>query len=168
MGGSSKKDFLKLIWNSGLQRHVAIVQSLSCVWLSATAWTATCHTSLSFTISCSLLILMSLESVMPSNYLIHCWPFSSCLQSFQASGSFPMSWLFISGAQSIEASALASVLPMNIQDLFPFELNGLISVQSKGLSRIFSNTTVQKNKFFFSQPSLWSNSHFHTWQLGKP
>ena len=82
-------------------------------------------------------------------------PFSSCLQSFSSSGSFLMSWLFASGGQSIGASASASVLPVNIQDWFPFRLTGLISLQSKGLSRVFSNTTVQKHQFFDAQPSLW-------------
>ena len=94
--------------------------------------------------------------------------FSSCLQSLPASGSFPMSQLFASGAQSVGASALASVLPMNIQDWFPSGLTGLISFQSKGLSRVFSNTTVQKHQSFSIQPSLWSNSHIHTWLLEKP
>ena len=90
--------------------------------------------------------------------------FSSCLQSFPASGSsFPMSWLFSSGGQSIRASISASVLPMNIQDWFPLGLTGLISLQSKGLSRVFSNTTVQKHQFFSGQLSLWSNSHTHTY-----
>ena len=95
-------------------------------------------------------------------------PFSSCLQSFPASGSFPVSQFFISGSQSIGASASASVLPMNIQDWFPLRLTGLNSLQSKGLSRVFSKTTVQKHKFFGSQPSLWSNSHIPTWLLEKP
>ena len=95
-------------------------------------------------------------------------PFSSCLQSFPASGSFLMSWLFISGGQSIGASASALVLPMNIQDWFPLGWTGWTSLQSKGLSRVFSNTTVQKHQFFDYQPSLWSNSHIHTWQLEKP
>ena len=81
---------------------------------------------------------------MPSNHLIFCHPFSSCLESFPASGSFQMSWLFPSGGQSIGVSASASVLPMNIQDWFPLGWTGLISLQSKGFSRIFSNTTVQK------------------------
>ena len=93
-------------------------------------------------------------------------PFSSCLPSFPASGSFPMSQFFASGGQSIEASAW--VLPINIQDSFPLELTGSISLQSKGLSRVFSNTTVQKHQFFGTQPSLWSNSHIHTWLLEKP
>ena len=95
-------------------------------------------------------------------------PFSSCLQSFPASGSFPMSWFFTSGSQSVGASASASVLPMNIQDWFPLGLTGLITLQSKGFSRVFSNTTVQKHQFFSAQPSLWSNSHIHTWLLEKP
>ena len=93
-------------------------------------------------------------------------PFSSCLKSFPVSGSFPMSWrLFVSGSQSIWASASSSVLPMNIQDEFPLELIGLISLQSKGLSRVFSNTTVQKHQFLGFQLSLWYNSHIHTWLL---
>ena len=95
-------------------------------------------------------------------------PFSSCLQSFLASGSFPMSQFFTSGGQSIGVSALASVLPINIQDWFPLRLPTWISLQSKGLSRVFSNTTVQKHQFFGAQLSLWSNSHIHLWQLGKP
>ena len=86
-------------------------------------------------------------------------PFSSCLQSFPASGSFPMSQFFPSGGQSTGASASISVLPMNIQDWFPLGLTCLISLQSKGLSRVSSNTTVQKNQFFSAQLSLWSNSH---------
>ena len=96
-------------------------------------------------------------------------PFSSHLQSFPASGSFPMSKLFASGGQSIGASASASVLPMNIQDWFPWGLTSLISLQSEGLSRVFSNTTVQKHQFFFStQLSLCSNSDIHIWLLEKP
>ena len=95
-------------------------------------------------------------------------PFSSCLQSFPASGSFQMSQFFASGGQSIGASASASVLPMNIQDWFPLGLTGWISLQSKGLSSVFSNTTVQKHQFFSTQLSWWSNSHIHTWVLEKP
>ena len=86
-------------------------------------------------------------------------PFSSSLQSFPASGSFLTNQLFTSGGQSIGASAWASVLPMNIQDWFPLGLTGLISLQSKGLSRVFSNTTAQKHQLFGTQPSLWFNSH---------
>ena len=94
--------------------------------------------------------------------------FSSCLQSFPASGSFLMSQLFSSDSQSIGASTSASVLLMNIQDWFPLRLTGLISLQSKGLSRVFSNITIQKHQFFSAQLSLWSNSHIHTWLLEKP
>ena len=94
-------------------------------------------------------------------------PFSSCLQSFPASGSFPMSWLFTSGGQSIWGSASALVLPMNIQDSFPLGLTGLISLLSMGLSRVFSSITVCKHQFLDTQPSLWSNCHIHTWLLEK-
>ena len=94
--------------------------------------------------------------------------FSSCLQSFPASGSFQMSQFFTSGGQCIGASASASVLPMNVQGWFLLGLTDLISLQSKGLSRVFSSTTVQKFQFFGAQPSLWSNSHIHTWLLEKP
>ena len=93
---------------------------------------------------------------------------SSCPQSFPASGSFQMSQLFTSGGQSIGVSASVSVLPMNIQDWFPLGWTGWISLQSNGLSRVFSNTTVQKHQFFGTQFSLWSNSHIHTWLLEKP
>ena len=103
----------------------------------------------------SLLKLMSIESVMPSNHLILCHPpFSSCLQSFAASESFPMTQFFTSGGQSIGASASTSVLPINTQDWSPLGLTDLISLQSKGLSRILSNTTVQKHQFFGTQLSL--------------
>ena len=95
-------------------------------------------------------------------------PFSSCPQSLRASGSFPMSQLFSWGGQSIRVSALASVLPMNTQDWSLLGWTGWISLQSKGLSRVFSNTTVQKYQFFGAQPSSQSNSHIHTWPLEKP
>ena len=94
--------------------------------------------------------------------------FSSCPQSFLAPGSFQMSQLFVSGSQSTEVSATTSVLPMNTQDLSPLGWTGWISLLSKGLSRVFSNTTVQKNQFFGAQPSSQSNSHIHTWPLEKP
>ena len=95
-------------------------------------------------------------------------PFSFCLQSFPALGSFPMSWFFTSGGQNIGASAAASVLPMNIQGWFPLGLTALIFLLSQVLSRVFSSSTVQKHNFFYAQPSLWSNSHIHTWLLEKP
>ena len=94
-------------------------------------------------------------------------PFSSHLQSFPEPGSFQMSQLFSSGGQSVRVSASTSVLPMNTQDWSPLEWTGWISLQSKGLSRVFSNTTVQKHQFFVAQLSLQSNSHIHTWLLEK-
>ena len=94
-------------------------------------------------------------------------PFS-CPQSFPASGSFPMSQLFTSGGQSIGASASTSVLAMNIQDWFPLGLTGLISLQFRECSRVFFSTGSWKHQFFGTQPSLWSNSHIHTWLLEKP
>ena len=93
---------------------------------------------------------------------------SSCPQSLPASGSFPMSQLFTWGGQSTGVSALASFLPKNIQDWSPLEWTGWISLQSKGLSRVFSNTTVQKHQFFCAQLSSQSNFHIHTWPLEKP
>ena len=100
------------------------------------------------------------NTIQPSHLVVPC---SSCLQSFPASGFLSMSWLFASGDQSIGDSASASVLPMNIQDWFPLGWTSLISLQSKGLLRFFSNTTVGKHQFFSTQLSLWSNSHIHTW-----
>ena len=122
-----------------------LVQLLSHVQLFATPWIAAHQASLFITNSQSLLKLMSIKLVMPSNHFIL---FSSCLQSFPPSGSFPMNQLFTSGGQSIGASALASVLPVNILNSFPLGLTGSISFQSKGLSRVFSNTTVQKHQSF--------------------
>ena len=95
-------------------------------------------------------------------------PFSSFPQSFPASGSFPLIWLFTSSGQSIGVSASKSVPPMNTQDWSPLGWTGWISLQSKGLSRVFSNTTVQKHQFFGAQPASQSNSHIHTWPLEKP
>ena len=95
-------------------------------------------------------------------------PFSSCFESFPASGSFPVSQLFTSGGQSIEASASASVLPMNIQDWFPLGLTGLIYLLSKGLSRVFSSITIRKHQFFSTQLFLLSSSHIHSRPLEKP
>ena len=95
-------------------------------------------------------------------------PFSSCPQSLQASGSFPMSQLFAWGGQSIGVSALASVLPKNTQDLSPLGWTGWTSLQSKGFSKVFSNTTVRKHQLFGTQLSSQSNSDIHTWPLEKP
>ena len=130
------------------------VQSLSHVQLFATPWTAAHQAFLSITNSQSLLKLMSIKSVMPSNHLILCGPCSSCLQSFSASGSFQMSQSFASGGQSIGVSASISVLPMDTQDRFPLGWTGWISLQSRRLSRVFFNTIVQKHQFFGTQLSL--------------
>ena len=118
-------------------------------------------------ISQGLLKLMPIESVMPSNHLILCCPLSSCPQSFPASGSFPMSWLFASAGQSTGASASASVLPMNIQGWFPLGLTSW-SPHSPRDSQVFSSTMIRKHQFFGTQPALWSNSHIHIWLLEKP
>ena len=109
--------------------------------------------------------LMSIESVMPSNHLILCHSLLFLPSIFLASGSFPKSWLFASGGQSTGASASATVLPINIQGWFPLGLAGLISLQSKGVSRVFSSTTVWMHQFFGAQLFLLSSSHIHTWLL---
>ena len=156
------------IFNPFSSFQVTSVQSLSCVWLFATPWTRACQASLSITNSQNPPKPMSFVSVMPSNHLILCRPLLLCPQSLPASESFPVSQLFTWGGQSTGASASTSVLPMNTQDLFPLGWTGCISLQSKGLSRVFSNTTVQKHQFFGAQPSSQSNSHIHTWPLEKP
>ena len=142
---------------------ISPVQSLSHVQLFATPWTAAYQVSLSITNSQSLLRLMPIESVMPSNLLSLC-----CLLLFLPS-IFPSIRLFSNeSVLCIRWPASVSVLPMNIQDWSPLGWTGLISLQSKGLSRVFSNTTVQKHQFFGSQLSSQSNSHNHTWLLEKP
>ena len=143
------------------------VQSLSRVRLFVTPWITAHQASLSITNSQSSPKLMCSWWHHPaiSSSVI---PFSSCPQSLPASDSFPMSQLFAWGGQSIGVSALASVLPMNTKDWSPLGWNGWISLQFKGLSRVFSNTTVQKHQFFGTQLSSQSNSHIHTWLLEKP
>ena len=141
------------------------VQSLSHVQLFATPWTAAHQASLSITNS------QSLFKSCPSSWWCHrtisssVIPFSSCLQSFPVSGTFPVSQFFSSGGQMIGVSASASVLPLNIQDWFPLGWTGWISLLSKSPSRVFSNTTVQKHQFFSAHLSWQSNSHIHTWLL---
>ena len=135
-------------------QELGSVQPLSRVQLFATSWTTACWCFLSITSSQSLLKLMSIKSVMPSTISSSVVPFSSCLQSFPASGSFPMSQFFTSGDQNIGVSASAPVLPMNIQDWSPLGWTGWISLQAKELSRVFFNTTVQKHQFFSTQLSL--------------
>ena len=127
------------------------VQSLSRVWLFVIPWIAARRASLSITNSRRSLKLMSIETVMPSNHLNLCHPLSSSLQSFLASGSFPMS---SSSHQVAKVSASMSVFPINIQDWFPLGWTRWISLQSKGLSRVFSNTTVQKHQSFSTHLSL--------------
>ena len=140
-------------------------QSISCVWLFATPWTAAYQASLSITNSWSLSNSCPLSRWCHPTISSSVLPFSSRLLYFPA-GSFPMSQFLASGGQSTRTSA--SVLPMNIQDWFPLGWTGLISLQSKGLSKVFSKTTVQKHQFFDAQLSLQSNSHIHTWLLEKP
>ena len=144
------------------------VQSLSHVQLFVTPRTAACQASLSITSSQSPPYPCPLSRWCHPTILSSVVPFSFCPQSFPASGSFKTSQLFASGGQSIGVSASTSVLPMNIQDWFPLGWTGWISLQFKGPSRVFSNTTVQKHQFFGAQPSLWFNSHIHTWLLEKP
>ena len=165
-----------MIFNHEYNEYFRSVQSLICVQLFATPRIAACQASLSITNSWSSLNLTSIESMMPSSQLIlyhpaissSVFPFSSCPQSLPSSGSFPMSQLFTWGSQSIGVSASVSVLPMNTQDWSPLEWTGWISLHSKGLSRAFSNTTVQKHQFFGPQLSSQSHSHIHTWIKEKP
>ena len=130
------------------------VQSLSHIWLFVTPWTAACQASYPSPTPGACSNSCPLNQGCHPTILSSVVPFLSCLQSFPASASFQMSQSFTSGGQVIEASASASVLPKNIQDWFSLGLTGLISWQSKGLSRVFSNTTVQKHPFFSAQLSL--------------
>ena len=161
-------------WHSQKERNTKMVtqlqsvQSLSRVWLFATPWIEHARPP------CPSQTPRVYSNSCPSNQRCHpaisssVVPFSSCPQSLQTSGSFPMSQHLMWDGQSIGVSATASVLPMNIQDWFPLGWTGQISLQSKGLSRVFSNTTVQKHQFFGAQLSSQSNSHIHTWPLEKP
>ena len=140
-------------------------QSLSHVWLFAT------HGQQHARLPCPSSTLNACSNSCPSSQWCHLVisssviPFSFCLLSFPASGSFLMSQLFTSSGQSIGASVSAPVLPVNILGWSPFGWTGWISLQSKGLSRIFSTTTVWKHQFFGAQPCLWSDSHICTWLL---
>jgi len=145
---------------------VAIVfQSVSHIRLFVTPWTAAHQSPLSFTISRSWLKFMSIELVTLANHLILCWLLLLLPSIFPASGSFPVSHLFASGGQSIGTSA--SVLPVNIQGWFPSGLTGLITFQSKGLSRVFSSSTIWKHQFFGTPSSLQFNSPICPWLLEK-
>ena len=143
------------VWDKG---KFSSVQSLSHVWLFGTPWTTARQASLSIINSQSLLKLMSIElDIQPSSHPTissSVIPFSSLLQSFPASGSFPVRQFFASGGQSIDISASASVLPMNIQDWFPLGWTGWISLQSKGFSRVFSNTWCSRASI------LWHSAFF--------
>ena len=150
------------------QKMFSSVQLLSHVWLFATPWTAArqaSHPSPTPRVYSNSRPLSQQPHPTISSSVV-C--FSSCLQSFPASGSFLMSQFFTSGGQSIGVSASASVLPMNIQDWFPLRWTGWISLQTKEVSRFFSSTVVQKHQFFSTQLSLYSSSHIHTWLLEKP
>ena len=147
---------------------VVVFQSPSDVWLFVTPWTVAHQASLSLPSPGVCPSLCSLyqwccPAISPSDAL-----FFFCPQSFPASGTFPMSCLFISDDQNTGISASASVLPVNIQGWSPLSLIGLISLLSKGLSGVFSSTTVQRHQFFGVLPSSWSSSHNHTWPLGRP
>ena len=150
--------------NNYIFENISSVQSLSHVRLFVTPWIAARQACLSITNSRSSLRLTWCHPAISSSVV----PFSSCPQSLPASESFPMSQLFALGGQSTGVSALASFLPMNTQDWSPLGWTGWISLQIKGLSRVFSNTTVQKHQFFGAQLSSQSNSHIHTWPLVKP
>ena len=148
--------------------YISSFQLLSHVWLFATPWITAHQASLSITNSWSSPKPMTMESVMPSSHLILCRPFLLLPPIPPSIRVFPMSQLFASGGQSIGVSASASVLPKNTQDWSPLEWTSWISLQSKGLSRVFSNTTVQKHQFFSAELSSQSNFHIHTWLLEKP
>ena len=149
---------------------VTYIHQFSCSFVSNSLWP---HESQHTRPPCSSQIPGVYSNSCPSSrwcypaILSSVVPFSSCPQSLPASGSFPMRQLFIWGGQSIGVSASASVLPMNSQDLSPLGWTVWISLQSKGLSRVFSNNTVQKHQFFSTQLSSESNSHIHIWPLEK-
>ena len=135
---------------------------------SVTPWTAAQEASLSFSISRSLLKLLSIESVMPSNHLILCHPLLLLPSIFPSIRVFSNESVLCISVLSFGVSASPSLLLMDIQGWFPLGLTSLISLLSRGLSRVFSNTTVQKHQFFNTQPCLWSNSYIHMWLLEKP
>ena len=141
------------------------VQSLSCVQLFSTPWTAAHQASLSVTNSRSLLKLMSIESVMPSNHLILCCPLLFPPLIFPSIKVFSSESVLCIRWPKYWSLSSASVLPMNMRGWFPLGWTGLIALQSKGLSRVFSNTIVQKHQFFGNQLAFQSNSHIHAWLL---
>ena len=160
--------FLAPVFLGQFAKPLSSVQLLSHVQLFAAPWTAALQASLSITNSQNPLKLMSIELVMPSNHLILCRPLILLPSIFHSIRVFLMSQFFTSGGQGVGVSASASVLPMNTQDWSPLRWTSWISLLSRGLSRVFSNTTVQKHQFFGAQPSSQSNSHIHIWPLEKP
>ena len=156
------------VWAMNSRTPCGLLFLLSFTSDSAIPWTAGCRASLSFTISQSLFKFMSIESMMPSKHPILCHPLLLLPSIFLNIRVFSVSQLFASGGQNIGVSAWTSVLPMNTKDWFPLWWTGWISLQSTGLLRVFSNTTVQKHQFFGAQLSSQSNSHTHTWPLEKP
>ena len=159
-----KKQHLEL----DMEQQFSSIQLFSRVWLFVTPWTTACQASPSITNSRSPPNPCPLSRWCHPTISSSVVPFSSCPQSFPESGYFQMSQAITSDGQSIGVSAFASVLPMNTQDWSPLGWTGWFSLQSKGLARVFSNTTVQKHQFFGAQPSSQSNSHIHTWPLEKP
>ena len=151
-----------------LKCQFSSVQLLSCVQLFTTPWTAARQTSLSITNFQSPPNPMSIEAVMPPNHLIVYHPLLLLLSIFPSIRVFSNESTLQSCGQSTGVSASTSVFPVNTQDWSPLGWTGWISLQSKGLSRVFSNNTVQKHQFFGAQPSSQSNSHIHTWLLEKP
>ena len=153
------------VWKLPLR---VVVQLLNRVPLFVTPLTAAYQEPLSFTISWSLLRFISIESMMPSNHLIFCCSLLLLPSIFPSIRVFSNESFLCVRWPSIGVSALASVLLMNIQNCFPLRLTGLISLQFKGLSRVFSSTTVRRHQFFSVQSSLWSSSHFRTRLLENP
>ena len=154
-------------WKRNPKLRFGSVQSLSRVRLFATPWTTAHQTSLSITNSQSLLKLMPIDSVMPSNHLILCRPLLLLPSIFPSINVFSNESALCIRWPKYWVSGSTSVLPLNIQDWFPLGWTGWISLQSKGLSRVFSNTTVHKCQFFSAQLSSQSNSHIHKWLLEK-
>ena len=154
-------------WCSTLLSLLLLLFRHSHVWFFTTPWVAALQVSLFITIYQTLTKFMAIESVIPFNHVILCNSLLLLPSIFFSIGFF-QSQLLSSSGQSIGASATASVLPKSIQYWFPLRLTGLISLLSKGFSRVLSSTTVQKHQFFGAQPSLWSNSHIHIWLLEKP
>ena len=160
-------DTKKFLYNK-VPKCCISVQSLSCVQLFVTPWTAACQASLSIINSWNLLKLMCITLVMPFNHLILCCSLLLPPSTFPSLRVFSNEWVLCIRWPNIGVSASTSVLPMNIQDWFPLGWTSWISLQSKGLSKVFSNTTGQKHQFFSTQLSSQSNSHIHTWLLEKP